>query len=68
MKANIQTGNIQSVAISSLTAYPTNPRRGDIDAIASSLNAHGQYRPIVVQERALSLFSRVITHLKRQRN
>jgi ParB-like chromosome segregation protein Spo0J len=50
MKANIQTGNIQSVAISSLTAYPTNPRRGDVDAIALSLTAHGQYRPIVVQE------------------
>jgi len=49
MKANIQTGNIQSVSISSLTAYPTNPRRGDTDAIASSLTAHGQYRPIVVQ-------------------
>jgi ParB-like chromosome segregation protein Spo0J len=49
MKANIQTGNIQSVAISSLTPYPTNPRRGDINAIASSLTAHGQYRPIVVQ-------------------
>lgn len=49
MKANIQTGNIQSMAISSLTAYPTNPRRGDIDAIALSLHAHGQYRPIVVQ-------------------
>lgn len=49
MKAKIQTGNIQSVAISSLTAYPMNPRRGDIDAIASSLTAHGQYRPIVVQ-------------------
>jgi ParB-like chromosome segregation protein Spo0J len=49
LKANIQTGNIQSVTISSLTAYPTNPRRGDIDAIASSLTAHGQYRPIVVQ-------------------
>jgi ParB-like chromosome segregation protein Spo0J len=49
MKANIQTGNIQSVSISSLTAYPTNPRRGDIDAIALSLTAHGQYRPIVVQ-------------------
>ena len=49
MKANIQTGNIQSMTISSLTAYPTNPRRGDIDAIALSLHAHGQYRPIVVQ-------------------
>lgn len=37
------------MTISSLTAYPTNPRRGDIDAIALSLHAHGQYRPIVVQ-------------------
>ena len=49
MKANIKTGEIQSLAISSLVPYPTNPRRGDIDAIASSLTAHGQYRPIVVQ-------------------
>ena len=50
MKANIKTGEIQSLTISSLTSYPTNPRRGDIDAIAASLQAHGQYRPIVVQE------------------
>ena len=50
MKANIKTGEIQSLTISSLTAYPTNPRRGDIEAIAQSLKAHGQYRPIVVQE------------------
>lgn len=50
MKANIKTGEIQSLTISSLTAYPTNPRRGDIDAIAASLQAHGQYRPIVVQD------------------
>lgn len=50
MKANIKTGEIQSLAISSLVPYPTNPRRGDVDAIASSLQVHGQYRPIVVQE------------------
>lgn len=49
MKANIKVGQVDSVAISSLEAYPTNPRRGDIDAIAQSLKAHGQYRPIVVQ-------------------
>ena len=49
MKANIKVGQVDSVAISSLEAYPTNPRRGDIDAIALSLKAHGQYRPIVVQ-------------------
>lgn len=49
MKANIKVGQVASVAISSLEAYPTNPRRGDIDAIAQSLKVHGQYRPIVVQ-------------------
>ena len=49
MKANIKVGQVASVALSSLEAYPTNPRRGDIEAIAQSLKAHGQYRPIVVQ-------------------
>jgi hypothetical protein len=49
MKANIKVAGVESVAINSLIAYPINPRRGDIDAIASSLVAHGQYRPIVVQ-------------------
>jgi ParB-like chromosome segregation protein Spo0J len=49
MKANIKVGSVASVNISTLVAYPTNPRRGDVDAIASSLTAHGQYRPIVVQ-------------------
>ena len=49
MKANIKVAGVESVAIGSLTSYPVNPRRGDIDAIASSLAAHGQYRPIVVQ-------------------
>ena len=50
MKANIKVSGVESVSISTLIAYPSNPRRGDIDAIASSLKAHGQYRPIVVQE------------------
>jgi ParB-like chromosome segregation protein Spo0J len=49
MKANIKVAGVETVPISSLTSYPVNPRRGDIDAIASSLAAHGQYRPIVVQ-------------------
>jgi ParB-like chromosome segregation protein Spo0J len=49
MKANIKVGQVASVPINSLEAYPTNPRRGDIDSIALSLKAHGQYRPIVVQ-------------------
>ncbi len=49
MKAKIKVGQVASVAISSLEGYPSNPRRGDIEAIAHSLKSHGQYRPIVVQ-------------------
>ena len=49
MKSNIKVGAVASVPIGSLEGYPTNPRRGDIEAIANSLKAHGQYRPIVVQ-------------------
>ena len=49
MKSNIKVGQVATVPINSLEGYPTNPRRGDIDAIAQSLKAHGQYRPIVVQ-------------------
>lgn len=49
MKSKIKVGAVASVPIGSLEGYPTNPRRGDIEAIAHSLKAHGQYRPIVVQ-------------------
>jgi len=49
MKADIKVGQVESVPIGSLSSYPLNPRRGDIEAIAQSLKAHGQYRPIVVQ-------------------
>lgn len=36
--------------VSELRPYRGNPRRGNVDAIAASLEAHGQYRPIVVNE------------------
>jgi len=49
VKANIKVGQVASVALNTLESYPTNPRRGDVEAIAQSLKAHGQYRPIVVQ-------------------
>jgi DNA modification methylase len=39
------------VEIDALEPYPDNPRRGDLAAIAESLEANGQYRPIVVNER-----------------
>jgi DNA modification methylase len=38
-----------SVGVEDVHPHPKNPRVGDVDAIADSLEAHGQYRPIVVQ-------------------
>ncbi|GJF04947.1 ParB N-terminal domain-containing protein [Pseudonocardia sp. D17] len=35
-------------AVSELHTYHRNPRQGDVAAIAASLRANGQYRPIVV--------------------
>lgn len=37
------------VPIDTLKPYRRNPRRGDIGAIAASLQHHGQYRPVVVR-------------------
>lgn len=42
---------VRKTPISDLTPHPDNPRRGDVDAIADSLTAHGQYRPIVANTR-----------------
>lgn len=39
------------VPIGGLRPYARNPRRGDLAAIRASLEAHGQYRPIVVNRR-----------------
>lgn len=38
------------IPIGSVSPYPGNPRIGDVDAIATSLERNGQYRPIVVQQ------------------
>lgn len=40
---------VVKVALGSIKPHPRNPRIGDVAAIADSLRAHGQYRPIVVQ-------------------
>lgn len=39
---------VRAYQVKSLRTYPGNPRQGDVAAIANSLNALGQYRPIVV--------------------
>lgn len=38
---------MERILISKLKHHPDNPRIGDIDAIAESLETHGQYRPVV---------------------
>lgn len=38
-----------AVDVDQLVPYRTNPRRGDVGRIAESLEANGQYRPIVVR-------------------
>jgi site-specific DNA-methyltransferase (adenine-specific) len=38
-----------AVPVASLRPYGRNPRRGDVGAIRASLEAHGQYRPIVAR-------------------
>lgn len=40
-----------TVPVDGLKPYHRNPRQGDIGAIVSSLEHHGQYRPIVVNAR-----------------
>ncbi len=50
MESNIQV-NTEIVDINSLKPYPKNPRRGDVDAIAKSLEHNGQYKPIVVNRK-----------------
>jgi ParB-like nuclease domain len=42
---------IQKIALSELNPYPNNPRKGNIDLIAESLETYGQYKPITVNKR-----------------
>jgi ParB-like nuclease domain len=37
------------VDIDSVTPHPSNPRQGDLGALAESFAAHGQYAPLIVQ-------------------
>lgn len=50
----IQTGKVghdliaETVPIDLITTHPDNPRQGNVDAIAESLETTGQYRPLIV--------------------
>jgi ParB-like chromosome segregation protein Spo0J len=42
-------GEIQQVRVHELDNFPGNARRGDVDAIAKSLETFGQFQPIIAQ-------------------
>ena len=44
----IITGNTTLVPVTELKGYDKNPRKGNVKAIAESLEINKQYRPIVV--------------------
>ena len=46
-----------SVPIDAVSPVKGNPRRGNIEAIAESLDRNGQYRPIVVNKRTQSILA-----------
>lgn len=50
MQAAQLLGPIVRRRTNELEYYPGNARRGDVDAIAASLKAHGQFQPIIVQK------------------
>lgn len=50
MQAAQVLGPVTHVRTSDLEFYPGNARRGDVEAIAESLTAHGQFQPIIVQK------------------
>ncbi len=41
---------VKTVGINAVREHPANVRKGDVDLLIDSLSAHGQYRPIVVQQ------------------
>lgn len=43
-------GDTRTLPTTQINLFHKNPRRGDVEAIAGSLQAHGQFRPIVVNE------------------
>lgn len=51
MTANpIHDNSIHEVAIDKLKGYKNNPRVGNVEKIAESLEANGQFRPIIVRK------------------
>ena len=50
MSDDIRIQDAALIAIAALSAHPMNARRGNVDMLMGSLQHHGQYRPIVVNQ------------------
>lgn len=48
-EANSLLSNIERVPLSDVAEHPQNPRKGNVELIAESLQHNKQYRPIIVQ-------------------
>lgn len=47
----------KQIPVDDLTPHPQNARQGDVGAISVSLEEHGQYKPIVVNERNMTILA-----------
>jgi ParB family chromosome partitioning protein len=47
---HVNVGRNETVPVDSVRPHPQNARRGNTERIERSLRAHGQYKPLVVQE------------------
>ena len=45
------------VPLGKLVEYPHNPRRGEVDRLVESIEAHGQYRALVVNKRTMQVLA-----------
>jgi ParB-like chromosome segregation protein Spo0J len=54
---HISVTETRTVPVADLKAYPRNPRRGDVDAIRKSIEAHGQFRALVVNRRTMQVLA-----------
>lgn len=52
-----KAGTLKQVPLGDLKLFPGNARRGDVDLIVQSLKAHGQYKPIVVNARDMTILA-----------
>ena len=48
---------IENVKVGDLKVHPKNARQSDVGAIVQSLEAHGQYKPIVVQKSTMNVLA-----------